>query len=58
MPTRWNPTGSTGCRDRFDPSMENFNPAYPDVYAACEEIAPDDLPAEIREHAWPEGYLA
>jgi len=44
--------------DDFDPTMRDFNPAYPDVFAACEEIAPDDLPLEIREHAWPVGYLA
>jgi hypothetical protein len=44
--------------DGFDPAMRDFNPAYPGVFAACEEIAPDDLPVEIRQHAWPVGYLA
>ena len=44
--------------DGFDPSMRNFNPAYPDVFPACEDIDPDELPAEIRDHPWPAGYLA
>ena len=43
--------------DRFDPSMRDFNPAYPTVFPACERIDVDDLPHEIRDHAWPAGYL-
>jgi hypothetical protein len=43
--------------DGFEPSMENFNPAYPDLFPACEDIDPDELPSEIRDHPWPAGYL-
>jgi hypothetical protein len=43
--------------DDFEPSMENFNPAYPDLFPACEDIDPDELPREIRDHPWPAGYL-
>jgi hypothetical protein len=43
--------------DNFDPSMRDFNPAYPSVFAACEEIRVADLPLEIRDHTWPAGYL-
>jgi hypothetical protein len=43
--------------DGFEPTMENFNPAYPDVFPACEDIDPEELPREIRDHPWPAGYL-
>jgi hypothetical protein len=44
--------------DGFEPSMRNFNPAYPTVFPACESIDPEELPTEIRDHPWPAGYLA
>jgi hypothetical protein len=43
--------------DDFDPAMRDFNPAYPSVFPACEEIATGELPPEIRDHDWPVGYL-
>ncbi len=42
----------------FDPAMRDFNPAYPSVFPACEQIVTSDLPAEIRDHKWPVGYLS
>jgi hypothetical protein len=43
--------------DGFDPSMRDFNPAYPTLYASCEEVSVGALPPEIRDHSWPAGYL-
>ena len=43
--------------DGFEPSMRDLNPAYPSLYPACEEISVGTLPAEIRDHSWPEEYL-
>lgn len=44
--------------EAFQPTMRDFNPAYPSVYAACEEVAPEELPDAIRTHPWPAGYLS
>ena len=41
----------------FSPSMHDFNPAYPSVYAACEEVGPADLPEAITGFPWSAGYL-
>ncbi|MEO6469633.1 MAG: hypothetical protein ABIP21_11075 [Acidimicrobiia bacterium] len=43
--------------EKFSPDMRNFNPAYPSVYAACETVETEDLPAEISDYPWPPGYL-
>ena len=41
----------------FSPAMQDFNPAYPSVYAACEEVGTGDLPDAIAEFPWSAGYL-
>ena len=47
-------------RDVYDTwtlASRDFNPAYPHLYPSAHEVATDDLPRAIREHAWPAEYL-
>jgi len=43
--------------DRWSLESRNFNPAYPEMFPSAREIASADLPAEIRDLAWPDDYL-
>lgn len=43
--------------DPWTTGTTNFNPAYPEMFAGAEEVAVAELPAVIREFAWPDDYL-
>ncbi|HEY7107535.1 MAG TPA: hypothetical protein VH986_14100 [Acidimicrobiia bacterium] len=47
----------TDVYDRWTPGSRNFNPAFPELFAAARRVDVDTLPREIRDHHWPEDYL-
>jgi hypothetical protein len=52
------PAWLTDVYDPWTPASRNFNPAYPHLYPSARRIAISELPAAVREHAWPAEYLA
>lgn len=43
--------------DAWTPEMRNFHPINPERFPVAEHVPTSDLPAAIRNHPWPEGWL-
>jgi len=43
--------------DPWTPEMRDLHPFDPPVFPRAEHVSTSDLPAEIRDHAWPDGWL-
>ena len=43
--------------DQWTPEMRDLHPSNPPLYPSTSHVATDDLPAVLRDHDWPDGWI-